>query len=188
MINKERVSVLRLTLHGVTVGFLAGYLGGKNVLAFDPAFRERRSRPTLSLVTHPDFPKAAQLLAKPWVTQQRLHPVLSNMLPESAQREHLAQALKVHIDHELPSRLRSAGRVARHTCGTGGHSRLPLQHRTGIEPVPVPPAVSGLRFSLAGVRNKFSMRQRERRYDIAPPGSSATGSSTPPHRATRSCP
>ena len=124
-LDKERVSVLRLTLHGVTVGFLAGYLGGKNVLAFDPAFRERRSRPTLSLVTHPDFPKAAQLLAKPWLTQQRPHPVLSNMLPEGAQREHLAQALKVHIDHELPSRLRSAGRVARHTCGTGGHSRLP---------------------------------------------------------------
>ena len=74
--NKEQVSVLRLTLHGATVGFLAGYQGGKNILSFDPAFRESRSRPTLGLVTHPSFPKAAQLLAKPWVTQQRLHPVL----------------------------------------------------------------------------------------------------------------
>jgi serine/threonine-protein kinase HipA len=173
MSNKERVSVLRLTLHGVTVGFLAGYQGGKNVLAFDPAFRERRSRPTLSLVTHPDFPKAAKLLAKPWVTQQRLHPVLSNMLPEGAQREHLAQTLKVHVDHEFP--LLSAlgfdlpGALIATPVAPEDIPDYVLQHRTGIEPVPVPPAVSGLRFSLAGMQNKFSMRQREGRYDIAPP-------------------
>jgi serine/threonine-protein kinase HipA len=104
--NKEGVSVLRLTLHGVSVGFLAGYQHGKNVLTFDPAFREHHSRPTLSLITHPDFPKAAQLLAQPWVTQQRLHPVLSNMLPEGAQREHLAQTLKIHVDNEFPLRTR----------------------------------------------------------------------------------
>ena len=174
MTNKERVSVLRLTLHGVTVGFLAGYQGGKTVLSFDPAFRERRSRPTLSLVTHPDFPKAAKLLAKPWVTQQRLHPVLTNMLPEGAQREHLAQSLKVHVDNEFP--LLSAlgfdlpGALIATPVVPEDIPDYALQHRIGIQPVPVPPAVSALRFSLAGVRNKFSMRLREGRYDIAPPG------------------
>jgi hypothetical protein len=46
MTNRETVSVLRLTLHGATVGFLAGYQGGRNVLTFDPTFRENDRRPT----------------------------------------------------------------------------------------------------------------------------------------------
>jgi serine/threonine-protein kinase HipA len=75
MTNKERVSVLRLTLRGVTVGFLAGYQGGRNVLSFDPTYRENDRRPTLSLVTHPGFPKATQQLAKPWALS-RIGPVL----------------------------------------------------------------------------------------------------------------
>ena len=171
--NKERVSALRLTLHGMTVGFLAGYEGGKNVLSFDPAFRDRSSRPTLSLVTHPSFPKAAKLLANPWVTQQRLHPVLSNMLPEGAQREHLVQALKVHVDQEFPLRSYLGGDLPGALIATPlAPEETPdyaLQHRTGIQPVPVPPPVSGFRFSLAGVQNKFSMRQQEGRYYIPPP-------------------
>ena len=47
MTTKERVSVLRLSLHGVTVGFLAGYQGGRNILSFDPEFRENDRRPTI---------------------------------------------------------------------------------------------------------------------------------------------
>ncbi len=171
--NKEGVSVLRLTLHGVSVGFLAGYQHGKNVLTFDPAFREHHSRPTLSLITHPDFPKAAQLLAQPWVTQQRLHPVLSNMLPEGAQREHLAQTLKIHVDNEFPLLTYLGGDLPGALIATPlAPEEIPdsaLQHRAGIQPVAVPPPVSGFRFSLAGVQNKFSMRQREGRYYIPPP-------------------
>jgi serine/threonine-protein kinase HipA len=171
--NKEQVSVLRLTLHGVTVGVLAGYQGGKNILSFDPAFRESRSRPTLGLVTHPSFPKAAQLLAKPWVTQQRLHPVLSNMLPEGAHREHLAQALKIHVDQEFPLVSYLGGDLPGALIATPlAPAEIPdyaLQHRTGVQPVPVPPPVSGFRFSLAGVQSKFSMREQEGRYYIPPP-------------------
>jgi len=102
MTTKEKVSVLRLTLQNVTVGFLAGYQGGQNILSFSSEFRDNDRRPTLSLVTHPDFPGARQRLTQRWVTRQRLHPVLSNMLPEGAQREDLAKRLKVHIDNEFP--------------------------------------------------------------------------------------
>ena len=56
---------------------------------------------TFSLITHPDFPNAEKLLAKPWPKKQRLHPTLSNLLPEGALRELIAQRLKTHIDNEF---------------------------------------------------------------------------------------
>ena len=40
-------------------------------------------------------------MAAPWVRNQRLHPVLSNLLPEGSLRELIAQGLKVHIDNEI---------------------------------------------------------------------------------------
>ncbi len=174
MTNKETVSVLRLTLHGATVGFLAGYQGGRNVLSFDPTFRENDRRPTLSLVTHPDFPKAKQELAKPWVSHQRLHPVLSNMLPEGGQREYLAQILKIHVDTEFPVFSYLGGDLPGALIATPLEpADIPdyaLEHRPGIEPVPVAPAVPGFKFSLAGIQSKFSMRQRDGTYHMPPDG------------------
>jgi serine/threonine-protein kinase HipA len=174
MTNRETVSVLRLTLHGVTVGFLAGYQGGQNVLSFDPTFRENDRRPTLSLVTHPDFPKAKQELAKPWVSHQRLHPVLSNMLPEGGQREYLAQILKIHVDTEFPLFSYLGGDLPGALIATPLEpADIPdyaLEHRPGIEPVPVAPAAPGFKSSLAGVQSKFSMRQRDGSYHMPPDG------------------
>ncbi len=174
MTNKETVSVLRLTLHGATVGFLAGYQGGRNVLSFDPTFRENDRRPTLSLVTHPDFPKAKQELAKPWVSHQRLHPVLSNMLPEGGQREYLAQILKIHVDTEFPVFSYLGGDLPGALIATPLEpADIPdyaLEHRPGIEPVPVAPAAPGFKFSLAGIQSKFSMRQRDGTYHMPPDG------------------
>ena len=97
----EPVRVLQLTLHGVIVGYLAGYQGGGNALTFSPEFLNDRSRPTFSLTTHPDFPNVEKLLADPWRKKHRLHPVLSNLLPEGALRELLALGLKTHIDNEF---------------------------------------------------------------------------------------
>jgi serine/threonine-protein kinase HipA len=174
MTNKERVSVLRLTLHGVTVGFLAGYQGGRNILSFDPTYRENDRRPTLSLVTHPDFPKATQQLAKRWVSHQRLHPVLSNMLPEGMQREYLAQILKIHVDNEFSLLSYLGGDLPGALIATPLEpADIPdyaLEHRPGVEPVPIPPTVSGFRFSLAGVQSKFSMRRRDGTYHMPPDG------------------
>jgi len=174
MTTKERVSVLHLSLHGMTVGFLAGYQGGRNILSFDPEFRDNDRRPTLSLVTRPDFPGAKQLLAHPWISHQRLHPILSNMLPEGARREDLAQILKVHLDNEFPLLSYLGGDLpgalivtALEPADIPGYA---LEHRPGIEPVPIPPSRPGFKFSLAGVQSKFSMRQRDGTYHMPPDG------------------
>ena len=73
----EEVSVLELILHGMKVGYLTGYKDGRNVLTFTPEFTGSSSRSTFTLTTHPDFLNVKNLLAKPWLKRQRLHPVLS---------------------------------------------------------------------------------------------------------------
>ncbi len=98
MTNADTVSVLKLTLHRATVGYLAGYRDGRTILTFAPEFASNAARPTFSLITHPDFPKAAEIMAKPWFKQQKLHPALSNLLPEGALRDYLAQVLKATAD------------------------------------------------------------------------------------------
>ena len=97
----DEISVLKLTLHNRLVGYLAGFQSGKNVLSFAGEFKQDPNRPTFSLITHPAFPRAEKLIAEPWSRNQRLHPILSNLLPEGALRELIAQGLKVHVDNEF---------------------------------------------------------------------------------------
>jgi serine/threonine-protein kinase HipA len=87
MTNADSVSVLELTLHGARVGYLAGYRDGRTILTFTPEFTSNAARPTFSLITNPAFPKVTDIMAKPWVKWQKLHPVLSNLLPEGALRD-----------------------------------------------------------------------------------------------------
>ena len=94
-------SLLKLTLHHGIVGYLAGFQSGKNILVFTDSFRSDQQRPTLSLLTSPLYPQVDKILEKTYVTHQRLHPLLSNLLPEGALRELIAQSLKVHIDNEF---------------------------------------------------------------------------------------
>lgn len=168
------VSVLRLLLHGNTVGYLAGYQDGRNVLTFTPEFREDTERPTFSLITNPDFPNVDKLLSAPWVKRQKLHPVLSNLLPEGALRELLAQGLKTHTDnefnlfaylgHDLPGAL---------IATPADLDDIPDYVLTGNdETIAVNTSLQSntLHFSLAGVQMKFSMREREGRYQIAESG------------------
>ena len=174
MTNGDTVSVLELTLHGATVGYLAGYRDGRSVLTFTPDFTSNGARPTFSLVTNPAFPKAAEIMAKPWVKRQKLHPVLSNLLPEGALRGYLAQALKTHTDNEFE------------LFAYLGQDLPGALIATPIEPDAVPDYVlddtakasaikfpaqdKKKRFSLAGVQMKFSMREKDGRYQIAESG------------------
>ena len=87
MSETQEIIVLKLTLHGTTVGYLTGAQNGRNALFFDEGFKANYSRPTFSLITRPDFPNVEKLLATPWARNQRLHPVLSNLLPEGSLRE-----------------------------------------------------------------------------------------------------
>ncbi|MEX1197844.1 MAG: type II toxin-antitoxin system HipA family toxin [Pseudohongiellaceae bacterium] len=174
MTNEGNVSVLELSLHGTTVGYLAGYRDGRTILTFAPAFRSAPGRPTFSLITHPAFPGAADIMARPWAKRQRLHPVLSNLLPEGALRDFLAQALKIHTDNEFELFVHL------------GQDLPGALVATAIEPAAIPDYVfdettrasavkprvhnGEKRFSLAGVQMKFSMQERDGRYQMAETG------------------
>ena len=168
----RKISVLRLTLHDTLVGYLIGSQDGRNSLVFDDAFKTHPSRPSLSLITRPDFPQVEKLLAKPWLSNQRLHPLLSNLLPEGALRELIAQGLKTHTDNEfqlfsylgldLPGAL-----IAEPLAPEEVPSSIIA---SDLEILPINPAITDNRFSLAGVQVKFSMKEQDGRYQLAQSG------------------
>ncbi|MES2604109.1 MAG: type II toxin-antitoxin system HipA family toxin [Pseudomonadota bacterium] len=168
---QEQVSVLRLSLHGTVIGHLAGYQGGRTVLVFDPAYVASTQRPTFTLTGLPQHPASATVFAKPWLRQQRLHPVLSNLLPEGALREWLAQQLKVHPDNEFPLFALLSndlpGALQAHAVKPDEIPEGVLDFRTSVEPVPRAVERPYAHFSLAGVQMKFSVRERDRRYTIS---------------------
>ncbi len=168
--HPEDVNVLELTLHGERVGYLAGFQNGRNVLSFAEFFRANRARPTLSLVTHPTFPNAEKAMSQPWVKHQRLHPILSNLLPEGALRELIAQGLNTHVDSEfqtfthlgrdLPGALIATPMEPEHVPSPviSTHGKARAVRFEGSD--------STRKFSLAGVQMKFSMKEKEGRYTL----------------------
>jgi len=172
----DEVNVLKLTLHGKLVGYLAGFRSGRNVLTFADEFKQNALRPTLSLITHPKFPNVDKLMAKPWMKQQRLHPTLSNLLPEGSLRELISQSLKTHIDNEFP------------IFSYLGQDLPGALIAEPVQPEEVPESIliglgkvkivqfekelfkgknSQNKFSLAGVQLKFSMKEKEGRYNLS---------------------
>ena len=164
----ETVEVLKLSLHGETVGYLAGYQSGRNIFVFDQRYTEALDRPTLTLTTMPSFPNATKTLGRPWITQQQLHPLFSNLLPEGAYREYLAQTLKVHPNNEFPLfRQLSQDLPGALVAGPLAPEQVPaglLLHRDSVQPVLKPWTPARTHFSLAGVQMKFSMKHRDGRY------------------------
>ena len=175
--NNERnveVNVLKLALHGRLVGYLAGFNNGRNVLRFADEFKRDPNRPTFSLVTHPDFPLAEEIMSEPWTKNHRLHPVLSNLLPEGSLRELIAQGLKVHVDNEF------------HLFSYLGEDLPGALVATPMEPDDVPDSVltthgkakavkfnkgtNENKFSLAGIQLKFSMKEKDGRYNLSKDG------------------
>jgi serine/threonine-protein kinase HipA len=167
----DEVSVLKLSLHGRLVGYLAGYRNGRNVLSFADEFRHDPERPTFSLITHPAFPDVQKMMSAPWTRNQRLHPVLSNLLPEGALREWLAQGLKTHVDNEFQ------------LFAYLGQDLPGALVATPLDPQDVPDEVltthgqaqavafntdkRAQKFSLAGVQMKFSMKEKDGRYKLS---------------------
>ena len=173
------VNVLKLTLHGSSVGYLAGFQNGRNVLSFANEFRGDEHRPTFSLITHPAFPRSDKLMAERWARNQRLHPTLSNLLPEGSLRELIAQGLKVHVDNEF------------HILSYLGEDLPGAIVATPLEPDEVPDGVLKIlsrdayqnvkvvkfekisqenKFSLAGIQMKFSMKEKDGRYNLSKVG------------------
>jgi len=170
----DEMNVLELTLHGRLVGYLAGFQNRRNVLSFADEFKDDPSRPTFSLITHPNFPSSDKLMSKPWAKKQKLHPVLSNLLPEGALRELMAQGLKTHIDNEfqiftylgqdLPGALVATpmepGDVPESVLTTHGKARA-IQFKGDDK---------DNKFSLAGIQMKFSMKEKDGRYNLTKNG------------------
>lgn len=173
-VSSDELNALKLTLHDRLVGYLAGFKNGRNVLSFSDEFRNDSSRPTFSLITHPDFPHSEKLMSEPWARSQRLHPVLSNLLPEGVLRELIAQGLKVHVDNEF------------HILSYLGEDLPGALIATPMEPDEVPDSVLTThgqakaikfdkvtqenKFSLAGVQMKFSMKEKDGRYNLSKGG------------------
>lgn len=167
----EEVNVLRLTLHGRLVGYLAGFQDGRNVLTFADEYKSDAGRPTFSLITHPRFPRAEELIAEPWSRNHKLHPTLSNLLPEGSLRELIAQGLKVHVDNEfymfsylgedLPGALiaepMEPDEVPASVLFAHGQAKAVKFEKDAREN----------KFSLAGVQMKFSMKQQDGRYNLS---------------------
>lgn len=168
--RSDEINVLKLTLHGHLVGYLAGFLNGRNVLSFAEEFVADTGRPTFSLITHPSFPHSEKLMTEPWARNQKLHPLLSNLLPEGSLRELIAQGLKVHIDNEfhllsylgsdLPGALiaepMEPDEVPASVLATNGEAKAVKFEKISQEN----------KFSLAGVQMKFSMKEKDGRYTL----------------------
>ncbi len=179
MSSKTEVNFLKISLHGALVGYLAGFRNGKNSLIFSEEFQHDANRPTFSLITHPSFPKSKELVSSVWNNNHRLHPVLSNLLPEGALRELIAQALKVHVDNDfqilsylgedLPGALVATtldpNEVPKHVLMRLGEARA-----IGFDDSFYDKRARENKFSLAGVQMKFSMKAKDGRYNLSKNG------------------
>lgn len=173
-ISTEELSALKLTLHGRLVGYLAGFKNGRNVLSISDEFRQDVSRPTFSLITHPAFPRSDTLMSEPWARNQRLHPVLSNLLPEGVLRGLISQGLKTHVDNEfhifsylgedlpgaLVATLMEPDKVPESVLTTHGRAKA----------IKFDKVIQESKFSLAGVQMKFSMKEKDGRYNLSKGG------------------
>ena len=64
VVGHDEVNVLKLSIHRVLIGFLAGFVNGRNVLSTADSFKTDPNRPTFSLIAHPVFPNATKIMSK----------------------------------------------------------------------------------------------------------------------------
>ena len=170
MAKANEVNVLRLSLHGQLVGYVAGFHNGRNILSFADSFQHNPNRPTLSLITHPNFQGSDKLMSKPLARNQRLHPTLSNLLPEGALRELIAHTLKVHVENEFQI-LSYLGRdlpgaLIAEPMKPEDVPDSVLDAHANAKAVSFEHTTANNRFSLAGVQMKFSMKAKADRYTL----------------------
>lgn len=110
-------------------------------------------------------------LDKPLISSQRLPPVLSNLLPEGALRQWMAQSLKMHVDSEFTLMAHMGrslpGGVIALPIAAGRLPAWALDHREQVEAVQIDVEQQQNKFSLAGVQMKFSsVRNQDGRFNI----------------------
>ncbi len=172
--KNNQVRFLELSLHDHLVGWLAGFRDGRNILHFAPEFLANKKRPTLSILTCERFPHAEKLLSRAWSQRQRLHPLLSNLLPEGALRELITRELKIHIDNEFELFARLGYDLPGALIAKPLHpDQLPpfllghyAENSIADKSAVSTPADKNHRFSLAGVQMKFSVKAEGKRYNL----------------------
>jgi len=166
--RQESVEALRISLHGQTIGVLAHFSGGKNILTFDPGYVRMAPREgPLATLTQL---RVKGLLDKPIIRSHRLDPLLSNLLPEGALRTWMATTLKVDSENEFPliawTGENLPGAFIASAIPPGEIPDWSLSPRDQVEPVRMPVNVTANKFSLAGVQMKFSSIRVDGRYNL----------------------
>ena len=164
----EKVEGLAIKLHGIDVGVITHYAGGKNILTFNPDYTgmpaSKRPVVTLRQLSDPNY------LTKPQIRTDKIPPVLSNLLPEGTLRELTAKALQCHTNNEfsilayLGSNL--PGALVVEPIKAGNVPSWALEQRLSTEPQQIDVKHADSKFSLAGVQMKFSSSHIDGRYHI----------------------
>jgi serine/threonine-protein kinase HipA len=160
------IKTLRVFLYDRPIGTLTHLAGDKNVFAFDEAYIEDSSRPILSL----SFKNTSgKLITDANLTQTRLSPFFSNLLPEGPLLEYLALRANLNPKHEffllwalgkdLP------GAITIQAVDEEGFSVPFIKENADSKKKRSIP----LRFSLAGVQWKFSALEKTERCFLIPP-------------------
>lgn len=181
-----KLNILKLSIHHTTVAYLISYANSKNTLIFDPKYSSDPNRITFSLTGTANFPNAEKLISKPQITHVRLHPILSNLLPEGDLRDLLIKQLKIHTDnefllfsslgHDLPGaivatqtseippfleRYLTENLIEEQTYFNDKSKRTSYLNNDLLE-------LNNIqnKFSLAGIQIKFSVTQQKGRYTL----------------------
>jgi serine/threonine-protein kinase HipA len=150
------VAILDVRLHERVVGTITRLPDDKNVFVFDTTYIDDDKRPTLSLSFKDSF---GALITESRLTQTRLPPFFSNLLPEGALRDYLAGRAGVKparefflawvLGRDLPGAVQI---LPRDRDSMPPESTLAKTARAAHRDV----KDAAMRFSLAGVQLKFS--------------------------------
>lgn len=169
------VKTLAIKLGDLVIGYLTHYRDGKNVFIFDQAYIELGpSRPTLSLFFNNLDNEASTIkkLQKPYVNMHALPPFFSNLLPEGSLRDYIVSRTNIHSNDEFSMLAALGGELAGNIIATPiaplTEDSLHGNHAPEIEELPQ--NNDTIRFSLAGIQIKFSMKHKDGRFNLSKPG------------------
>lgn len=158
--RNSRIQVLEVKLDDVLLGYLAEYSDGRYIFTFAHEYIEfGLTRPTFTLKYYNQVDE--NVFRDRIVTNFKLHPVFSNLLPEKELRKFAAQRLKVAEENEFEM-LAGLGRdlpgsVVGRKLTKKEIPPYALEGTGEIDQEATSAVVDDEEFSLAGIMMKFSM-------------------------------